>query len=65
MIFQVVVEYSDSGSTLQVIELYDENGTDYGFLIPYDERYLSMADLRADIAHKLQLEPEEIELEEV
>ncbi|MDH4319609.1 MAG: hypothetical protein OEV64_14580 [Desulfobulbaceae bacterium] len=65
MIFQVVVEYAESGSTLQVIQLYDENGTDYGFLIPYDARFLSMTDLRADIAYKLQLQPEEIELEEV
>lgn len=65
MLFHVIVEYSESGDVFQVIQLHDENSTDYGFLIPYDERYLSMADLRNHIAGKLQLEPTEIELEEI
>ncbi|MDH3349008.1 MAG: hypothetical protein OEM02_13035 [Desulfobulbaceae bacterium] len=65
MIFQVIVEYSESGDVFQVTELHDESGTDYGFLIPYDERFLSMVDLGAFIAYKLKLEPSEIELEEV
>lgn len=64
MFLQIIFDDNSSGSGLKVAQLLDEEGTDYTFLVDYDKVYLSMADISADIAEKLQVDVAEIELEE-
>ena len=66
MIFHILFDDNSSfQSSLKVVQLNDEEGTDYTFLLDYDKAYLSMTDIIADIAEKLQVDAAEIELEEV
>lgn len=50
---------------LRVARLSDEQGTDYTFLLDFDKVYLSLADIRQELAAKLEVDLAAIELEEV
>lgn len=69
MLFLISCEYhssaSDSGQTIEVIQLLDSSGTDYTFLVNHDKRYLCFSDIAEEIAGRLNLSEVEIELEEV
>lgn len=52
-------------TSLKVLSLFDEEGRDYTFLVSYDQVYFSMTEIREDLARKLSVNPDEIELEEV
>lgn len=66
MILRIVLDQSDGlGSGFQVMEIRDELDRDYTFLAEHDRCYFSLAELREEIAAQLQVDPAEIELEEV
>lgn len=70
MVLYVTCEYFESSfigsaATFQIIRLHDANDTDYTFLVDPEKRYVSFADARDDIAVRLDLDPRELELEEV
>ncbi len=69
MIFQVIVEYSENSlssvNVFSVTSLHAEDGTDYTFLIGYEEYFMSFEDLRQYLSRRLKVDPAEIELEEV
>ena len=57
--------FSSSGTSFQVIQLQAENGTDYTFLIDQNTPYINLQDVKSDIAAKLDVDFDEVELEEV
>lgn len=70
MIFYITCDYHEGGalggiSTIQVMQLQDGEGRDYTFLVGYEKRYLSFADLKEDMAAQLGVNASEIELEEI
>jgi hypothetical protein len=66
MILRIIFDQSDSMSRgYQVLEILDELDRDYTFLAEHERCYFSLAELKEDIAKKLQVDPAEIELEEV
>ncbi|MEN8141920.1 MAG: hypothetical protein ABFR97_11940 [Thermodesulfobacteriota bacterium] len=66
MLFQIIFDDHPSfGNQLKVAQLFDEEGQDYTFLMDYDKAYLSLADIRADIAAQLKVDEAEVELEVV
>ncbi|MBU0680406.1 MAG: hypothetical protein KKD73_03195 [Proteobacteria bacterium] len=66
MILRISFDQSDSMSRgYQVLEILDELDRDYTFLAEYERCYFSLTELKEDIAEKLQVDPAEIELEEV
>jgi hypothetical protein len=66
MILRIVFDQSDPGGRgWQVVEIRDELDRDYTFLADHERAYFSPAELREDLAAKLQVDPAEIELEEV
>ena len=54
-----------SQTTLKVLSLFDEEGRDYTFLVSYDQVFFSMSEIRENLAKKLSVNPDEIDLEEV
>lgn len=66
MILRIVFDQGDrAGRGWQVIEIRDELDRDYTFLADHERVYFSLAELREDLAAKLQVDPAEIECEEV
>ncbi len=66
MILRIVFDQSDSLSRgYKVLEIRDELDRDYSFLAEHERCYFSLTELREEIAEKLQVDPAEIELEEV
>ncbi len=68
MLFLITCDYESfgvRGDTFQVVELIDENGTDYTFVVNQDKPYFSLQEVALDIASSLSVPPEEIELEEI
>ena len=68
MTFQIIIDYEafgSTGSTFQVVQLIAENGTDYSFLISSEIPYFNLDEVRADIAAKLDVDCDEIDLEQV
>ena len=57
--------FGRSGGTFQVIQLQAENGTDYTFLIDQNNPYFSLEEVKSDIAAKLDVDCDEIEMEEI
>lgn len=48
----------------KILELHDELGRDYTFLVDYDRCYFSLSEIKEQIAEKLDVNVAEIELEE-
>jgi hypothetical protein len=66
MILRIIFDQSDSQARgYQVLEILDELDRDYTFLADHERCYFSLTELREDIGAKLQVDPAEIELEEV
>lgn len=63
MFFHILFDHDQGG--FKVAQLTDEQGQDYTFLLDYDKAYLSMNDIREDIAARLEADLDDIELEEV
>lgn len=68
MTFFITCDYEafgSSGRTFQVILLQAEDGTDYTFLINQNTPYLALRDVKSDLAAKLDVDCDEIDLEEI
>ncbi len=66
MILRIIFDQSDGLSRgYQVVEIRDELDRDYTFLADYERCYFSLTELQEEIAIKLQVDPAEIEIEEV
>ena len=68
MLFFISCDYeafSCNGNSFQVIQLQAENGTDYTFLIDQNTPYFNLLEVKSDIAAKLDVDCDEIELEEI
>ncbi len=68
--FLIVCDYHwtddpELADSFTVVQLTDGNGLDYGFLLGADKPYYSLESVRQDIAGKLNIDPQEVELEEV
>lgn len=68
MTFLITCDYeafSSSGRSFAVIQIQAEDGSDYSFLIDPSTPYFSLLEVKADMAAKLDVDADEIELEEV
>lgn len=66
MILRIIFDQSANlGRGYQVMEILDELDRDYTFLADHERCYFSLSELREDIAAKLQVDPADIDLEEV
>ncbi len=66
MIFRIIFDQSDGlRRGYQVVEIRDGLDRDYTFLAEHERCYFSLTELKEEIAAKLQVDPAEIEIEEV
>lgn len=67
MLFHLIFaeESSEFAGGNKILELHDDQGRDYTFLVDYNRCYFSTTEIREQIAGKLDVDISEIEIEEV
>ena len=67
MLFHLIFdeESTEYAGGNKILELHDDLGRDYTFLVDYDRCYFSTTEIREQIAEKLAVDLSEIEIEEV
>lgn len=67
MLFHLIFdeESPEFANGYKILELHDELGRDYTFLIEYDRCYFSIPEIKAELARQLDVDVDEIDIEEV
>jgi len=69
MLFYVICEYYDgaiedtAGTRFGIIDIHDEAGTDYTFLVGREDRLKTIDGAHYHIASQMGVDPDEVELE--